>query len=169
MVSTHSRPKAAASASANTPRGQRVSTHSRPKAADGDGLTAAIDGWVSTHSRPKAAGAAEAVAAKGNLVSTHSRPKAAVIQTLRDGKECWFQHTAARRRLGHWWRLLVLSGGFNTQPPEGGCHISAFIECASVVSTHSHPKAAGTFKRYSLAASRFQHTAARRRLRTFVD
>ena len=37
--------------------------------------------------------------------------------------------------------------GFNTQPPEGGCHLLNLPSDASVVSTHSRPKAAaGTLK-----------------------
>ena len=54
-----------------------------------------------------------------------------------------FQHTAARRRLdGRRNRLLL----------------------ASLVSTHSRPKAAGKFRLQFLRVGGFQHTAARRRL-----
>ena len=55
-----------------------------------------------------------------------------------------FQHTAARRRLDNnsspTSRLILC---FNTQPPEGGWHLSNLIQIAAVVSTHSRPKAAG--------------------------
>ena len=56
MVSTHSRPKAAANSDIKLPKIDGVSTHSRPKAAAG--LRAAMYKFgfhVSTHSRPKAA------------------------------------------------------------------------------------------------------------------
>ena len=99
-----------------------------------------------------------------------------------------FQHTAARRRLDNnsspTSRLILC---FNTQPPEGGWHLSNLIQIAAVVSTHSRPKAAGflvlgngylqvvsTHSRPKAAGlallmvggciQRFQHTAARRRL-----
>ena len=77
-----------------------VSTHSRPKAAavqycNGKGFSI-----VSTHSRPKAAADADTVEEtdKAN-VSTHSRPKAAAVDGERWSFLNWFQHTAARRRL----------------------------------------------------------------------
>ena len=54
-------------------------------------------------------------------VSTHSRPKAADDNFV----------------------LATISGGFNTQPPEGGCKAEAEAWAAKIVSTHSRPKAAG--------------------------
>ncbi len=54
-----------------------------------------------------------------------------------------FQHTAARRRLGRLWEILVRNCCFNTQPPEGGW---------------------AERKVEAVKAERFQHTAARRRL-----
>ena len=77
-----------------------VSTHSRPKAA---GFSkAAIHGYVvvSTHSRPKAAGPSQEAEKLGKSVSTHSRPKAAGRLINTTFALVWFQHTAARRRLG---------------------------------------------------------------------
>ena len=98
-----------------------------------------------------------------------------------------FQHTAARRRLRCSRRPNPPYHGFNTQPPEGGWgenvvgiqrtsvsthsrpkaagrdtdHTSGF----SLVSTHSRPKAAVTDStRFQTVSSKFQHTAARRRL-----
>ena len=78
-----------------------------------------------------------------------------------------FQHTAARRRLGHrrdsahtrdrfntqppegGWNITKISvsrmRGFNTQPPEGGWKKTIKNMLAIAVSTHSRPKAAGTF------------------------
>ena len=81
--------------------------------------------------------------------------------------EAKFQHTAARRRLGLGTVDIVITSGFNTQPPEGGWLISLvrrvfafeFQHTAarrrlaangiarsrpSTVSTHSRPKAAGS-------------------------
>ena len=54
-------------------------------------------------------------------VSTHSRPKAAVIWELGFWVSRGFQHTAARRRLDGGMQGGGSNGGFNTQPPEGGC------------------------------------------------
>ena len=61
-----------------------------------------------------------------------------------------FQHTAARRRLGRLWEILVRNCCFNTQPPEGGW---------------------AERKVEAVKAERFQHTAARRRLaqQTYKD
>ncbi len=55
---------------------------------------------VSTHSRPKAAANGKEAPSAGWMVSTHSRPKAAACR----------ESTSAPP-----------IGGFNTQPPEGGC------------------------------------------------
>nr|DAQ97067.1 MAG TPA: hypothetical protein [Herelleviridae sp.] len=54
-----------------------------------------------------------------------------------------FQHTAARRRLGNHPDNTVAILGFNTQPPEGGWAANS---------------------RTSACHRQFQHTAARRRL-----
>ena len=121
---------------------------------------------VSTHSRPKAAGYSMRQYYKKDLVSTHSRPKAA--------------GTANNAP-------LMPIAGFNTQPPEGGWPRLRGGGGAGGVSTHSRPKAAGScFTPFSVMTgvsthsrpkaagpagqvlhckgSRFQHTAARRRL-----
>ena len=100
-----------------------------------------------------------------------------------------FQHTAARRRL-HFgapdggavaqrsFNTQPPEGGcriaraepknhpsFNTQPPEGGCGYACRLLSNARVSTHSRPKAAApTISRLSKLL-KFQHTAARRRLR----
>ena len=75
-----------------------------------------------------------------------------------------FQHTAARRRLDP---KLIAAGvlqSFNTQPPEGGWeHIKDYLG-DDLVSTHSRPKAAGSFPDTVFVRIEFQHTAARRRL-----
>ena len=55
-----------------------VSTHSRPKAAAGAACLSLILSVVSTHSRPKAAALANRPSiVRSLIVSTHSRPKAA--------------------------------------------------------------------------------------------
>ena len=101
-----------------------------------------------------------------------------------------FQHTAARRRLVC--RVLNRQSlaCFNTQPPEGGCPASDIPSGRNRVSTHSRPKAAvlrqcscyyldkvSTHSRPKAAVRcevqidsflRFQHTAARRRLRVMA-
>ena len=143
-VSTHSRPKAAASSflffrnphkSFNTqpPEGGCNTHHQSGKGRQ-----------VSTHSRPKAAAVMSGRPIDIADVSTHSRPKAAARGSASvSSTGAKFQHTAARRRL----RRFILSPCkpccFNTQPPEGGC---------------ARPH--GTMP----AWTEFQHTAARRRL-----
>ena len=58
-----------------------------------------------------------------------------------------------------------LMSGFNTQPPEGGWLSPWLNEKVGQVSTHSRPKAAGTAKcSAKRSRTKFQHTAARRRL-----
>ena len=96
----------------------------------------------------------------------------------------WFQHTATRRWLAHAalavkaqtgfqhtatrrWLLRPLGrggafGGFNTQPPEGGCSQTARFGFELAVSTHSHPKVAAGFPSSCARRRRFQHTATRR-------
>ena len=76
-----------------------------------------------------------------------------------------FQHTAARRRLVAIWQQPDRQGCFNTQPPEGGWVAGHGGRCyVAVVSTHSRPKAAGPQQRQQPNSTKFQHTAARRRL-----
>ena len=83
----------------------------------------------------------------------------------------WFQHTAARRRLV--WCAQEKNHGwpsFNTQPPEGGWTARQGFDAApTAVSTHSRPKAAGNNRNKDSDWSRFQHTAARRRLDPLLD
>ena len=103
-VSTHSRPKAAATMQHSVYCCFRVSTHSRPKAAANRHASPFLHTTVSTHSRPKAAAAAQPRYAlripcfntqppEGGCnqffyqipvfkVSTHSRPKAAATISL---------------------------------------------------------------------------------------
>ena len=77
----------------------------------------------------------------------------------------WFQHTAARRRLNITKFSVTHTRGFNTQPPEGGWESRRWRQRRQQVSTHSRPKAAEPeFNEFS-TSHKFQHTAARRRLR----
>ena len=60
--------------------------------------------------------------------------------------------------------------GFNTQPPEGGCHEQHTNRHNRIcVSTHSHPKVAARFGSPVVGLpTLFQHTATRRWLPPFV-
>ena len=77
--------------------------------------------FVSTHSRPKAAGWSTA-RANTSSPSFNTQPpeggwaKMPILPVPHD----LFQHTAARRRLGHTSYLPSSMTCFNTQPPEGG-------------------------------------------------
>ena len=100
-VSTHSRPKAAGCVWFSDVQRDGVSTHSRPKAAGSPAQQEIARKNVSTHSRPKAAGDVRIRINRRWLVSTHSRPKAAGrLSQSHANHLVWFQHTAARRRLG---------------------------------------------------------------------
>ena len=101
-VSTHSRPKAAASIRRATSF-RDCSFNTQPP--EGGCLPLAPDltliVGVSTHSRPKAAAVRVSWITKDDAVSTHSRPKAAAANCAAKTAFIWFQHTAARRRLLH--------------------------------------------------------------------
>ena len=79
IVSTHSRPKAAAEHARDVQPRHLVSTHSRPKAAALAIKQSKVSEGVSTHSRPKAAARHILMSHPLHLVSTHSRPKAAAL------------------------------------------------------------------------------------------
>ena len=148
MVSTHSRPKAAAIITTLRDDILRVSTHSRPKAAAFAGSANAVAlVIVSTHSRPKAAANFYFIPFCHINVSTHSRPKAAAADLPAPTITGVFQHTAARRRLRAIpEKRLASLCSFNTQPPEGGCFGSSnSTSPPAVVSTHSRPKAAAPY------------------------
>ena len=126
-VSTHSRPKAAAILSRRGRSESRVSTHSRPKAADPHARHQPMTYKVSTHSRPKAAERYPNTQGETSRVSTHSRPKAAVAAAaVAERFLMLFQHTAARRRLFRLDFVVSADFCFNTQPPEGGCVANPF-------------------------------------------
>ena len=62
-----------------------------------------------------------------------------------------FQLTAARRRLvGNLHDAGGKTGGFNSQPPEGGWAMSKVSFAMALVSTHSRPKAAGRDKQAAI-------------------
>ena len=101
-------------------------------------------------------------------VSTLSRPKAAVTNYTRAQQVCKFQHSAARRRLPSSGRPTASIASFNTQPPEGGWAKGKRGGVAVEVSTLSRPKAADGIMPTNckqLSLLRFQHSAARRRLK----
>ena len=144
LVSTHSRPKAAA----HYPGGEQhldvfqltaarrrllsllpfqasvvsVSTHSRPKAA-ATGIFWLPDNQPRFNSQPPEGGCDrnERDLRRLEEVSTHSRSKAAAI----------FQPTAGRGECS-----------FNSQPLEGGCTVAYHNHVPPSVSTHSRSKAA---------------------------
>ena len=102
---------------------------------------------VSTHSRPKAAGRTWHVATS-HLWFQHTAARRRLgPQKPAQRQDGEFQHTAARRRLANRERNLGLLASFNTQPPEGGWyfiqHFDSFLKL-------------------------FQHTAARRRLASML-
>ena len=124
-VSTHSRPKAAASTSTNNKTSIRVSTHSRPKAAAFYIYDChSVDMEFQHTAARRRLQEIEQMPEKHFQVSTHSRPKAAACGSKIDTKHFKFQHTAARRRL---------------LPAENMLHL------AFKVSTHSRPKAAAPY------------------------
>ena len=126
-----------------------VSTHSRPKAAGTIANQSEAEMLVSTHSRPKAAGSKRRLAGiYGGNVSTHSRPKAAGNPFCSASFVSRFQHTAARRRLGHCWEHGDTSLLFQHTAARRrlGC-FSPNLFTRFEVSTHSRPKAAGAGSR----------------------
>ena len=98
---------------------------------------------VSTHSRPKAAGCSVRSTPDSYLVSTHSRPKAAGL--TRDELQTAFAVSTHSR---------PKAAGVRTQN----------TTALPLVSTHSRPKAAGQKIAGLNRTSKFQLTAARRRL-----
>ena len=144
LVSTHSRPKAAAETEPPRRAMPTVSTHSRPKAAAFDLPPVPGATLVSTHSRPKAA-APELNQHSHSNCRFNTQPPEGGCAVLVAMIAFWslFQHTAARRRLLPIHIRRRIATGFNTQPPEGGCLSDAAAAFGiRIVSTHSRPKAA---------------------------
>ena len=121
---------------------------------------------VSTHSRPKAAATRRIwyrwISIWFQHTAARRRLRACICSLCLD---CQFQHTAARRRLLPFKHQCAAGACFNTQPPEGGCLRGPLLLIRLKVSTHSRPKAAATCTCLSDYFEKFQHTAARRRLR----
>ena len=121
-VSTHSRPKAAASLRVmgrfSKKKFQLTDARMRLHVIACHGLSLL---FVSPHSRPKAAAPGKKLPGHFLRVSTHSRPKAAAINVI--------AHSCS-------------SKSFNSQPPEGGCDRHPHRHHYQGVSTHSRPKAA---------------------------
>ena len=145
LVSTHSRPKAAApyAALACLPDENNVSTHSRPKAAAFNPNKQIKKARVSTHSRPKAAAWKETLDGEPIVVSTHSRPKAAASAGCHlCGDDDGFNTQPPEGGCCTTKSANQASCCFNTQPPEGGCLNYHKARERDKVSTHSRPKAA---------------------------
>ena len=146
VVSTHSRPKAAANVKSITIRKWSGFNTQPPEGgcqSEIRGLMMAHD--VSTHSRPKAAACVPSVYAISVFLFQHTAARRRLHHVfVVPDRIVMFQHTAARRRL-HWLHGLAdaWTCSFNTQPPEGGCRHQDLLLCFARV---------------------FQHTAARRRL-----
>ena len=128
-----------------TPLIQSVSTHSRPKAAGSIGRRQEI-GQCSFNTQPPEGGWPPCFKIHSfSRVSTHSRPKAAGCVSLSLSRDtAWFQHTAARRRLGTYFRRLdfCLFVSTHSRPKAAGLRGKSLIP-PPAVSTHSRPKAAG--------------------------
>ena len=189
LVSTHSRPKAAACAwrastpatscfNTQPPEGgcrrtlvwspkERVSTHSRPKAAARDDATAHLPVPVSTHSRPKAA-ASERRVPVSVLQCFNTQPPEGGCHHCLHGQRLRQEvstHSRPKAAAGTEPCRGVVSLGFNTQPPEGGCVCEPRIARLDFWFQHTAarrrlPKACAPTE----PSAMFQHTAARRRL-----
>ena len=122
VVSTHSRPKAAAITLCNLYQSQIVSTHSRPKAA-ATTFSARLSKNPCFNTQPPEGGCQSAgiISKQTTFVSTHSRPKAAAIV-----------------RGGHPYAVDVSTHS----RPKAAAPISGDGTGAFLVSTHSRPKAA---------------------------
>ncbi len=99
-----------------------VSTHSHLKVAAKYTVNGILKQIVSTHSHLKVAAKNIAQGEHAPIVSTHSHLKVAAFPAFAVKANCL---------------------GFNTQPPEGGCHFQLYDSLAKfMVSTHSHLKVA---------------------------
>ena len=143
MVSTHSRPKAAAPhIKQNMNNGAFQHTAARRRLLVFCDSCCHIE-RVSTHSRPKAAARIARFYISIYSVSTHSRPKAAALPYL----------------------PYILTASFNTQPPEGGCCKLMTISIISALFQHTAARRRLLqIALVVLVIVMFQHTAARRRL-----
>ena len=163
----------------NLPDLRGVSTHSRPKAAGrtaGRGSAVRLcfntqppeGGWslfkpmpcvsLGFNTQPPEGGWVRVAMANFLIpfeVSTHSRPKAAGVAAAKNQVAKWFQHTAARRRLGRPDRRTESGSEFQHTAARRRLVIHDEYEGSiELVSTHSRPKAAGASLK-SLAPSGF--------------
>ena len=145
MVSTHSRPKAAGKDVVISKKEDIVSTHSRPKAAGRSCLTL-LSVWLRFNTQPPEGGWMDSNLNRMRKAEfQHTAARRRLGQPVHNVDiPVRFQHTAARRRLAGSHMQCVVMLRFNTQPPEGGWGASSAARIgATVVSTHSRPKAAG--------------------------
>ena len=144
MVSTHSRPKAAAIFWLVILATSLVSTHSRPKAAALFGVILLICAQVSTHSRPKAAAALGAHTSKRDRCFNTQPPEGGCNESCIPF--CFmpaFQHTAARRRLQFKAGGYMVELMFQHTAARRRLQIQNDLDFSFLqVSTHSRPKAA---------------------------
>ena len=122
LVSTHSRPKAAATIS--TPRDMPSPGFNTQPPEGGCPLELLpLDPFpVSTHSRPEAAAAYDWHNAAVIRVSTHSRAEAAAKFKNKFYSDVGVStHSRAEAAAFRGFCFGVLFNGFNTQPREGGC------------------------------------------------
>ena len=188
-VSTHSRPKAAATEIGESYTVDGVSTHSRPKAAAE--LAAKFNNPdISFNTQPPEGGCGFFIASKtGWSMFQHTAARRRLLDgwTLTTTSK-WFQHTAARRRLLFPSLINVYLSGVSTHSrPKAAAWLGEWLGSEVGVSTHSRPKAAASLYAFSVRikfgfntqppeggcgenqvfqrnAVQFQHTAARRRL-----
>ena len=143
-VSTHSRPKAAGffKSVKNAPSVLFQHTAARRRLDD---VFAVLGHVGSFNTQPPEGGWADAPTLQPHSDGFNTQPPEGGWAPTDPTQfvPAWFQHTAARRRLG----------------VRYCCTLSRFS-----VSTHSRPKAAGINDFFLLIAKKFQHTAARRRL-----
>ena len=100
-------------------------------------------------------------------VSTHSRPKAAAIKVkIPSNYNPSFNTQPPEGGCFYTVAFWIVLNGFNTQPPEGGCRKNIFLLSAPS-GFNTQPPEGGCVADFHTQNSlkRFQHTAARRRLR----
>ncbi len=120
-----------------------VSTHSRPKAAAiFVEIVLVIFLFQHTAARRRLHKSLSPLISSGEFQHTAARRRLLKSCVGNFGTPT-FQHTAARRRLLLTYLLILFQvSSFNTQPPEGGCNFLTYSLGPTLVSTHSRPKAA---------------------------
>ena len=108
--------------------GVTVSTHSRPKAAASASSSVAVSRNVSTHSRPKAAAVAEM---HGKQIDEfqHTAAQRRLLAPVEDFFhfiDSFNTQPPEGGCLGSF-HAVIFRGRFNTQPPEGGCPLKLFL------------------------------------------